>query len=364
VYPTSDQRAKKALSIRNHQSRSSLRVPVDFSAADSPLPPGGSASFPQTGTVLKTGPLPQTSFSANRCPAVCTDRLGKRYGNFNALIDLTLTVPQGEVFGLLGPNGAGKTTLIRTLLGFLHRTSGEAQVMGIDPVGDSVAVRRQVSYLPGDARLPRQMRGRGVLRFFADIQPEGDLEHSLAVADRLELDLRRHVGFMSTGMRQKLAIAAVLGSRAPLLILDEPTANLDPTVRSRVLEMVMDAKQAGRTVIFSSHVLSEIEEVCDRVALLRRGRLAHQQCLTDLKARHRIVARRKSDSRPIEIPPDLVTAVASVKQVDDRVTIETMGDLAPALPWLTTLGLRELRVEAFGLRAVYDAVHFDEVPAL
>lgn len=301
-----------------------------------------------------------------------TERLGKRYGAFVALADLTLQVERGEVFGLLGPNGAGKTTLLRTLLGFLHRTSGSAEVMGIDPAVDAVAVRRQVSYLPGDARLPRHMRGRAVLRFFAEIQPAGDLENCLAIADRLELDLRRFVGFMSTGMRQKLAIAAVVGSRAPLLILDEPTANLDPTVRSRVLDMVSEAKRAGRTVIFSSHVLSEIEEVCDRVALLRDGRLAHQQSLHTLKARHRIVARRDRSAdltqrnedateTAIAIPPSLSDRVVRARVDGDCVTIETAGDLAPLLPWLGSLNLRQMRVEAYGLRAVYDSVHGEQV---
>lgn len=305
--------------------------------------------------------------------AVRTEHLCKRYGTFAALIDLTLQVHCGEVFGLLGPNGAGKTTLIRTLLGFLHRSSGRAEVMGVDPAADSVAVRRLVSYLPGDARLPRHMRGRAVLRFFADIQPAGDFDNCLAVADRLELDLRRHVGFMSTGMRQKLAIAAVMGSRAPLLILDEPTANLDPTVRSRVLEMVVQAKRRGRTVVFSSHVLSEIEDVCDRVALLRGGRLAHQQSLRSLRARHRIVAeldRRSSGpeapgddavSERLEVPETLADSVARVSIDGSCVSIETAGDLAPLLPWLSSLGLKQMRVEAFGLRAVYDRVHGGEI---
>jgi ABC-2 type transport system ATP-binding protein len=314
----------------------------------------------------------QTAGGDDQRWAVRTERLGKRYGSFEALVDLTLRVERGEVFGLLGPNGAGKTTLLRTLLGFLHRTSGTAAVMGIDPAIDSVAVRRQVSYLPGDARLPRHMRGRAVLRFFADIQPAGDLENCLAIADRLELDLRRYVGFMSTGMRQKLAIAAVVGSRAPLLILDEPTANLDPTVRSRVLEMVSEAKREGRTVIFSSHVLSEIEEVCDRVALLRAGRLAHQQSLHTLKARHRIVARcnpsmalsqrnAAAANAEIAIPPSGSDSVVRTRVDGDSVTIETAGDLAPLLPWLGSLGLQEMRVEAYGLRAVYDSVHGEQV---
>ena len=210
-------------------------------------------------------------------PAVQAVGLSKRYGCFDALSDLHLSIPSGQIFGLLGPNGAGKTTFIRMLLGFIYPTSGRSLVLGIDPAVHPVAVKRQISYLPCDARLPREMRGTGVLRFFADMQADGDFARSVEVANRLELDLRRFVGFMSTGMRQKLAIAAVMGSRAPLLILDEPTANLDPTIRGNVLEMILEARREGRTVILSSHVMSEIEDVCDSVAFLRRGRLVLEQ---------------------------------------------------------------------------------------
>jgi len=293
-------------------------------------------------------------------PAVMTDRLGKRYGTFDALIDLSLEIQRGEVFGLLGPNGAGKTTLIRTLLGFLQRTSGRAEVMGIDPAIDSVGVRRCVSYLPGDARLPRHLRGRAVLKFFADIRPDGDYEAALAVAERLELDLQRHVGFMSTGMRQKLAIATVISSKSPILILDEPTANLDPTVRSQVLALVSEAQRAGRTVIFSSHVLTEIEEVCDRVVLLKRGRLARQQTLADLRARHRIFATRRQPQPAPTIPDRLRDSISRLTTDGPSVIIETVGDLAPTLGWLASLELDQIRAETFGLRAVYDSVHFDE----
>ncbi len=160
-------------------------------------------------------------------PAVETVGLSKRFGNFDALADLNLTIPAGSIFGLLGPNGAGKTTFIRTMLGFLFPTGGHARVFGHDPAIDPVGVRQLVSYLPAEARLPREMRGHSVLKFFAQMQRQGDLARSLQVADRLGLDLKRMVSFMSTGMRQKLAIAAVLGSHAPLVILDEPTANLD-----------------------------------------------------------------------------------------------------------------------------------------
>ena len=316
--------------------------------------------------------------------AVATWGLGKRYGTFEALSDCSLRVARGEVFGLLGPNGAGKTTLIRLLLGFLRPTSGRSEVDGVDPTNDSVAVRRRVSYLPGDARLPRHMSGRGVLRFFSDLHPEGDSERCHEVADRLELDLRCRVGFMSTGMRQKLALAVVFGPRTPVLILDEPTANLDPTVRGEVLTLVAEAQSEGRTVVLSSHVLSEIEQTCGRVAFLRRGLLAHELRMSDLFQRHRVTGIVGSPG--VDIPPELADRI-TVGEVPPRrrpedwpdegsfkdgdrnagdfdagtpVQIDTAGDLAPLFPWLDSLGLRRVRIEPLGLRAVYDAVHFGE----
>ena len=297
--------------------------------------------------------------------------LSKRYGDFNALVDCTLTVHRGDVFGLLGPNGAGKTTLIRSLLGFLRSSGGSANVCGFDPQVDPVEVRKNVSYLPGDARLPRHMRGEGVLKFFADIHPRGDLARSRQIADSLELDTRRHVGMMSTGMRQKLALAVVLAPVTPLLILDEPTANLDPTVRATVLELVSQAHRDGRTVMLSSHVLSEIEETCNRVAFLRRGKLALELEMQDLFQRHRVWADLPSLSEEDlskldhKIPTpfrDHVTIApldhsACGKSI--AVRIDTAGDLAPLLGWLGTLGLERMRIEPLGLRAIYDSVHHD-----
>ncbi|QDT12554.1 ABC transporter ATP-binding protein [Planctomycetes bacterium K23_9] len=293
--------------------------------------------------------------------------LSKRYGDFDALKDCDVRVRQGDVFGLLGPNGAGKTTLIRLLLGYLHPTGGSCAIAGLNPEVDSVAVRREVSYLPGDARLPRHMRGDGVLKFFSEIHPSGNRDKSHSIAKRLELDLRRRVAFMSTGMRQKLALAVVLATETPLLILDEPTANLDPTVRGEVLNLVREAQNEGRTVVFSSHVLSEIEETCDEVAFLRHGVLAHELKMAELFQRHRVTA--KAPSTVPEIPDPLansasITIVDAIGDREGRVTIDTAGDLAGFLPWINSLGLSDLRIEPLGLRSVYDAVHAGQKVAI
>lgn len=290
-----------------------------------------------------------------------TQLLTKRYGHFAALADCSLGVEQGEVFGLLGPNGAGKTTLLRLLMGYLRPTSGSAAIDGLDCYRESVRVHQRVSYLPGEARLFRMMRGHDVLRFFTEVRKGGNFEYAIRLAGRLELDLSRRVAFMSTGMRQKLALAASLAADTPLVILDEPTANLDPTVRGVVAEMVKEAQKAGRTVMFSSHVLSEVEEVCDRVVILRRGKLVHTQVMTELRRRHRIKA---SLAGPLPAAPEHLSGQLTIRKGENGdVTIETPGELSPLLGWLATLPLTEVLIEPVGLRGVYDQFHADD-PAL
>ena len=289
-------------------------------------------------------------------PLVITDSLTKRFGTFTALDRCSLEIHSGEVFGLLGPNGAGKSTLIRLLLGFLNPTSGSAAIRGLDSLKQRVEVHKLVSYLPGDARLYRMMRGRSVLKLFCSFRADANLDQALEVAERLELDLDRWVGLMSTGMRQKLAMAICLSNEAPLLILDEPTANLDPTVRGQVMKMILEKKREGRTVIFSSHVLPEIEDTCDRVGILRKGELVHLASLKSLMKQHRIRAHVTGEMP--EIPANLKSLI-TVKRTDNTVQIETPGELAAVLKWLADAPLADIYVQPIGLRAVYDKFHSD-----
>ena len=293
---------------------------------------------------------------------VITKELSKRYRGFLALDSVSLQIDQGEVFGLLGPNGAGKSTLIRCLLGFLKPSSGSATVDGLDCYLQRVAVHSKLSYLPGDARMYRTMRARGLLKMFAGLREGTSYEDAVRVADRLELDLSRWVGLMSTGMRQKLALSICLSVDAPLLILDEPTANLDPTVRGQVLELISEARKRGRTVVFSSHVLSEIEDVCDRVAILKSGKLAFQQSLEDLSWQHRIRATTTSISVTDQVDKLNTQQRPTIIQNEDRVMIETMGELSPILKWLSDMPLRNVTIEPVGLRSVYDRIHRSEEP--
>ncbi|MBM3998023.1 MAG: ABC transporter ATP-binding protein [Planctomycetes bacterium] len=285
--------------------------------------------------------------------------MSKRYGPVAALEDCTLRVERGEVLGLLGPNGAGKTTLIRLLLGFLRPTSGEARVQGLDCRRDSLAIRRRTAYLPGEACVFRGLRGADVLRFFADVRGIPP-DPSFQLADRLELDLGRRVGAMSTGMRQKLAVALTIASAASLMILDEPTANLDPSARGVVLDLVRETRARGSTIVFSSHVLSEVEETCDRVLILRQGRVAHSQKLSELRDQYRITARVAG--AVLEPPRELAERVRVERDADGSVRCDASGALAPVLTWLAALDLKDLRVESASLRAVYDRIHGEGRP--
>ncbi|MCA9106263.1 MAG: ABC transporter ATP-binding protein [Planctomycetales bacterium] len=282
---------------------------------------------------------------------VRTRGLSKRFGDFTALDAVDLDVPRGQVLGLLGPNGAGKSTLIRLLVGATQPTSGTAAVVGLDCWRERDEVHRRVAYLPGDARLPKRMRGREVLSFFAGLRGQRP-ELALLLAERLELDLGRRVGAMSTGMRQKLALAVAFASRCEVIILDEPTANLDPTVREVVLQLVAEARQAGATVLFSSHVLSEIEQGCDRVVIVKQGRLVLDCEVPDILEQHRITAGYLG-AKP-EIPSSVEVQVVR----DDAGRIELLTrSLDPLLGWLSRQGWHDLRIERVGLQHLYAKWH-------
>jgi len=280
-----------------------------------------------------------------------TEGLTKRYGRLTALEGCSLDAAPGEVLGLLGPNGAGKTTLLRLLLGFIQPTSGRATIDRLDCYRQSVDVHRRLTYLPGDPRLFRQLDGRATLRLFASMRRETSLEVAMQLAERLQLDTSRTVRQMSTGMRQKLALVVALAPDVPLIVLDEPTSNLDPTIRSDVLQMLREARDEGKTVLFSSHVLSEVEEVCDRVVALRGGRVVESLRMAEVRRQHCIRAKLTG---PLVLPEGSLGNQLEVDQsVAGWITIFTGGPLEPLLGWLAQQPLAELQIEPVGLKAIY-----------
>lgn len=279
-------------------------------------------------------------------PAVRVENLTKRYGRTVALDSLDLTVAPGEVFGFLGPNGAGKSTTIRLLLGLARPTAGQAWIFDT-PAADVAAAHRLLAHVPADVALWPRLTGAEILDLLAGLGPGTDLAHRAELVERFALDTSLPARAYSTGNRQKVALVAAFATRAPLLILDEPTSGLDPLMEQQFREVVGQARDRGRTVFLSSHQLTEVEAVCDRVAILRSGRLVEVADVAGLRALHRteVVATVRG---PV---PDL----AAVPGVDDldRTDVDGVAHLRFALTGPPTAVLRALaaaEVESLRLR--------------
>ncbi len=223
--------------------------------------------------------------------AILTEGLTKLYGRRPGIEGLDLEVLPGEIFGFIGPNGAGKTTTIRLLLDLLRPTAGRATLLDRDAHRQSVALRGSIGYLPGEFGLEPRMTGRQLLEYFGRLRGMDDLGVAPAMAGRLDIDLDLPMGRLSRGNRQKIGLIQTLFHRPRLLILDEPTTGLDPLVQDTFLQILREARDEGRTVFLSSHILSEVERVCDRVAIVRDSRLATLETTESLleKRRKRVV---------------------------------------------------------------------------
>ena len=215
--------------------------------------------------------------------AITVSGLHKSFGRTPALTGLDLDVETGEVHGFLGPNGSGKSTTIRVLLGLLHADSGAAQLLGRDPWTDAVELHRRVAYVPGDVTLWRNLSGGEVIDLYGKLRGGLDKSRRAELIDRFELDPTKKGRTYSKGNRQKVALVAAFASDVDLLILDEPTSGLDPLMEEVFQRCVEEERDRGRTILLSSHILSEVEELCDRVSIIRKGRTVESGSLADLR---------------------------------------------------------------------------------
>jgi ABC-2 type transport system ATP-binding protein len=272
--------------------------------------------------------------------AIRTDGLTKRFGRVSALDDLDLEVVTGEVMGYLGPNGAGKTTTIRLLLGLLRPTSGRCEVFGLDTHRQAVEAHRRLSFVPGEASLWPRLTGAETLHVLGSVHGRVDTGYRDELTERFELDPSKKVRAYSKGNRQKVLLIAALMTRADLLVLDEPTAGLDPLMEQVFRECVHEAKARGQSVFLSSHILSEVEALCDRVAILRAGRLVELGSLDEL--RH--LAALSVDATFAGAVPDLsaVPGVSDVHTHGQGVRLELRGPVAPLVRALAPTDITEL----------------------
>jgi polyether ionophore transport system ATP-binding protein len=269
--------------------------------------------------------------------AIRTSGLGKRYGATVALAGLNLAVSAGEVYGYLGPNGAGKTTTIRLVLGLQRPSEGDAAIFGIDAWRDPVAAHRRVAFVAGEPMLWPALTGLESLEFLSRLRGGVDEAYRRTLIDRFEFDPRKRVRDYSKGNRQKIQLIAAFAARPDLLVLDEPTSGLDPLMEAAFRDTVAEAKTAGQAVFLSSHILSEVEALCDRVGILREGRLVEEGTLADLRHLSARVVEATFDGPPPDLAlPDGVT---STPVGESAVRFDVRGPVGPLIDRLAGTGL-------------------------
>jgi len=291
--------------------------------------------------------------------AVMTHGLIKSYGKVRALRGVDLEVQRGEIFGFLGPNGSGKTTTIRCLLDLIRPDGGTLRVLGFDPQADPVAVRARTGYLPGELRIDDAFTVEQALRFFSRLRGNKiDWSHVRELSERLSLDLTLPIKNLSKGNKQKVGVVQALMHQPELLMLDEPTAGLDPLMQQQVLRAIREAKAQGATAFFSSHVLSEVQEIADRVGIIRRGEVvevAETQALINRSVR-RVAVRFK---QPIDL--SALTTLPGVKLIDrsDGVSclMNVEGDMDRLIKTLASFPVSQLETERPSLEEIFLAYY-------
>ena len=269
-------------------------------------------------------------------PAIRTEGLSKRYGSTLALDGLDLSVGEGEVYGYLGPNGSGKTTTIRLLLG-LHRPSdGRAELFGLDAWSDPVAAHRRVAYVAGEPFLWPSLTSAETFEFLARLHGGTDVSYRDVLVERFQLNSRKKIRALSKGNRQKVQLIAALATRADLLLLDEPTSGLDPLMEVAFRDCIEEAKGRGQTVFLSSHILSEVEALCDRVGILREGKLVDEGTLQELRHLAVQTVEVTFAGQAPELPP--LPGVQAASAGPNALSFEVSGSIGPLIAALAGVG--------------------------
>lgn len=288
--------------------------------------------------------------------AIQTKKLTKSYGSARGIVDLELSVREGEFFGFIGPNGAGKSTTIRTLLGLIYPSSGQASVFGMDVVREKESILRRVGYLPSEAIFYPKLRVRDVLKLSADLRKTDCAAEAKSLCERFQLDPEKKIDELSFGNRKKVAIVSALQSKPDLLILDEPTGGLDPLMQRAFFEILQERNREGATVFFSSHILSEVQRNCTRAAVIRQGRIIACDSVEQLS---RANAKRVAIHGSVELSQ--LQGIKDLRKAEGSVSFLYSGEMQRLLQCLSAGQVSDLTVAEPDLEEVF--LHFYEEEA-
>lgn len=293
--------------------------------------------------------------------ALHTEGLTKHYGDVRALVDLDLDVRPGEVFGFLGPNGAGKTTTIRTVMDEIRPTAGRAAILGMDCHKESVEIRRHIGYLPSDLALYPNLTGKDTLTFFANLRGGVDWGYVGQLAERLGAQLDKKVGDLSSGNRQKIGVIAAFMNRPRLLIMDEPSNGLDPLVQREFQAMMREVVAGGAAVFLSSHTLSEVQRVADRVGIIRHGELIARESVSSLRAKGMRKVELDLGSAPVAADLEAVPGARDVVVQDRHVELSFEGTMDTLLSAVTSrYELIDISTEEADLEEIFLAYYHED----
>ena len=293
--------------------------------------------------------------------AIRTVGLTKYYGDVHALVDLDLEIRPGEIFGFLGPNGAGKTTMIRTILDEIRPTAGNASILGMDSHEQSVEIRRFIGYVPGDLAMYPNLTGRDTITYFANLRGGVEWSYVEELADRLDADMTKKVGDLSSGNRQKIGLIQAFMNKPEVLIMDEPSSGLDPLVQREFQSMLREVTANGSTVFLSSHTLSEVQRVADRVGIIRHGKLIALESVASLRSKGLRTVELFFDEAVDGEVFDPVPGVSDVAVQNHHVTLSFSGQMETLLNVVTdTYTLVDISTQEADLEEIFLAYYRDE----
>lgn len=280
-----------------------------------------------------------------------TDKLTKFYGKSRGMEDISLNIKKGEVFGFIGPNGSGKSTFIRTILGLIQPTSGNAKLFGFDAIKKGNEVREKIGYIPSEINYYSGMNANELLHYSASFYKNVDLRKIDQLAERFELNLEKDIEDLSFGNKRKVALIQSLLHEPELLILDEPTGGLDPLMQNRFFELLQEEHKKGTTIFFSSHILSEIQRICQRAAIIKEGKIVKEEDIQELMKKQmkncRLVFKEKP--RNIQLPEN----AQKENWVDNKLSFEYLGDVSLLMKWIANQDLLDVTIEEPTLENIF-----------